>query len=61
LDPRVAPGSYREYTTSDLEDFSIVVPTKKSGDAITAASILFGPVSASAGLAAAVPEVRDHD
>ena len=48
MDSRIAPGVYREFTLNDLEDFSVVVPTKRSGDTATAIFVYYGPVSASA-------------
>lgn len=46
IDARIEPGLYRELVFTDLEDFSVVVPTKKSKAAATASTILLGPISA---------------
>jgi hypothetical protein len=46
-DPRIAPGLYREWVANDLEDFTVLVPTKKSRDKATAITILYGPISVS--------------
>jgi hypothetical protein len=45
LDPRAGPGLYRGWVATDLEDFTVVVPTKKSGDKATAISVFYGPVA----------------
>ena len=48
LDPRVAPGLYREFTENALEDFTVLVPTKRSRKKATAINFLYGPISVSA-------------
>jgi hypothetical protein len=46
LDPRIAPGLYWEITFEDLESFTVLVPTTKSGDLLTALPVLYGSIAA---------------
>jgi hypothetical protein len=46
IDPRIAPGLYWDIVLEGLEAFSVVVPTKNSGDGLTAIPVLYGPLAA---------------
>ena len=46
IDPRLPPGLYWDLIIEDLEAFSVLVPTTKSGSGLTAIPVLYGPLSA---------------
>ena len=47
-DARIAPGLYREFVDNALEDFTVIVPTKKSKDKPIATTVFYGPTSSTA-------------